>query len=975
MLEVRKNNFSKNYENIYFRNFSQKLAHVFKEKSISGLLIGCPLCEVDERLKIDALLITTNVICIIDFKNYSGKIKLPKENFEFGHWINNNEIFVRGGSTVNPFIQLKNQKSRFIEVYKNYIQNQIIKSDKLNPLHLVRIVCFQEEIELIGEIPNNEKLNFFIIDNTNYIENIIDIIEVEDNEVKLNLESINIFNKIYYAKKYDFTEKIKIEEVEDTSNKTAKQDFDLLYEEQKDVMSKIKLFLESPEERVLILHGSLNCGKTTLIPYIQNMAYTLSIHESEIFGYSNRVARNLMNTSGLENVHSVYSYIYKGFSAEHMIKPKNTGSDIAQNNDELENESLIEIIPLKSCDNSEKSLFIVDEAQLISDTYFESNDLVFGTGYLLKDLISFTNFSSSNRKIIFIGDPFLLIQGTSDNSSLNQKYVEQTYKLATSLINLADKENYSNINKQALNCIKSIKSTKYNNLSFKISEQIEILETDKVLDKIKNVVDDKLDCHILSYTNQESQKLNLWIKKSILKNSENIAPGDLIVFNNIFNVEYEEYPFTIIKTIFNGQFANVVSVEKEIISESIKIGDNQTILTFREIVLQLIETGDTIRALSLENYRLNTDKNLLDDIRTCYRILLNIELNKNYKLFPFEASSDYKILCETENYKKLQNEINKLTIKEKNSEKVKTILKEKEIELRKLIREAKLVYKQKIENKLQKNSSSKYYKYKNVALLKFGWAMTVHKSISFKWDEVILNLEPGNNIGKFNESYFRWVYTGLSRAKKKLSLFNYTPITPFSKTIFDDKNINKKPQDILYHAQSENKDSCLEEFKNFINSKISKVQYNISNIEHFNWQERYFFNNGTKDGFVLAFSYNGNGYFKLPTFIGGNTDLSKNLISVLSEKNKIILFDDIKDKWRKKLYEVLNNRLSDIGIYFELIEQSNYKDKIRFFSTDNELEIELDYDGEGFVTHIKAKYYNNKIIWEQFNNTLIKLKE
>ena len=67
MLEIRKNTFSKNYENSFFREFSKHLYNSFKEKNLNGVIIGSPLCEVDERLQIDALLITPSVVCIIDF--------------------------------------------------------------------------------------------------------------------------------------------------------------------------------------------------------------------------------------------------------------------------------------------------------------------------------------------------------------------------------------------------------------------------------------------------------------------------------------------------------------------------------------------------------------------------------------------------------------------------------------------------------------------------------------------------------------------------------------------------------------------------------------------------------------------------------------------------------------------------------------------------------------------------------------------
>ena len=72
MLEVRKNIYTRNYENIFFREFARHLNKAFADKNRSGLLIGSPFCEEDERLQIDALLITDHVVCIIDFKNFSG---------------------------------------------------------------------------------------------------------------------------------------------------------------------------------------------------------------------------------------------------------------------------------------------------------------------------------------------------------------------------------------------------------------------------------------------------------------------------------------------------------------------------------------------------------------------------------------------------------------------------------------------------------------------------------------------------------------------------------------------------------------------------------------------------------------------------------------------------------------------------------------------------------------------------------------
>lgn len=54
---------------------------------------------------------------------------------------------------------------------------------------------------------------------------------------------------------------------------------------------------------------------------------------------------------------------------------------------------------MKSSDNAENALFIVDESQLVSDSHYQSFDMMFGTGHLLQDFLTFTGLKETNRKI------------------------------------------------------------------------------------------------------------------------------------------------------------------------------------------------------------------------------------------------------------------------------------------------------------------------------------------------------------------------------------------------------------------------------------------------------------------------------------------------------------------------------------------------------------------------------------------------
>ena len=116
-----------------------------------------------------------------------------------------------------------------------------------------------------------------------------------------------------------------------------------------------------------------------------------------------------------------------------------------------------------------------------------------------------------------------------------------------------------------------------------------------------------------------------------------------------------------------------------------------------------------------------------------------------------------------------------------NGEKVKTKLQETERKLRKIISSAKGKYRKIFERNLNKDTSSKYYKYKNSAQLRFGWTLTVHKSMSYKWDEIIFNIDQGENRGKTNENYFIFLVSSVT--KRGIEMINSTPISGDAKVI------------------------------------------------------------------------------------------------------------------------------------------------------------------------------------------------
>jgi hypothetical protein len=1003
MLEIRKNPYDQNYENSFFRIFSRSLFEKFEQNNLEGVLLGNPLCEKDNRLQIDALLITSKVICLIDFKNYGGQIKLPNlQDFEsdLGLWLCEDGSYVKGGNCQNPFIQLKIQKKRFIKIFQNYIERNLNLDDSCNPYHTIRIVCFHKLITLQNQVPNKHEKNFKILDSSNYLEGLLDIIEIDESDTHLTQESFNAFKQIFQAEEYNFNNQSSINAFEESIQDKFRENSDLLYEDQKEALTQFNQFLKEDKKQVFIIQGTSNSGKSFLIPYLENIAHQQDIPEVLLFVQSKRVARNLMYNYNLTQVESIYSYIYGGQPQlkESQDQDIELSDQVVESN--LEDIDELKVIPLKQCDMSDNAIIIVDEAHLLSDSYYEGFDLRFGSGYLLKDFLEFVSLHNSSRKIVFIGDPFQLSFGKSDESPLNPKYLEENYNLSTAFVQLLDKENYSPITTEALKCVAGIRHKIFNNLQIsEIPQTIIHLPKTEVGHYLAQ--QNKFQIHVLCYSNAKAHEVNLWIKKKIVKTGEKLDIGDILFLNNNITVTNNDDPFTPKTKLYNGDFVEVISVLNPIKIETRKIKDIEITLKFQEIIVKLLDAGKQVKILILLNYLENPQGELSKEEIIVLKILLNTYLQKELANHLFEKSVDYENLQKSGNYQLLVDEIENLKLKLQQGEKVKTQLNEKEKELRKLEKSYKKQHRYKIQQRLENDSSCEYFKLKNVAQVRYGWAMTVHKSMSYKWKTLVFNnADQGDNRGKANKDYFQWLYTGITRATEQLILYGCDPITPLSNSHISmidrsGQNIESKwvqsyfvatqdtelfnaflgklnPELHQYFNNLEPKDSIhLVDFCLFILPKLQESQLKINKIVHKPYQEIYEIVRDDKTARISIY-YNQEGIFKKPSLQKSNdSEFGQRILHDLDQNtalSEIVLTKQ--DQWREKFYQKLIDQLQEKELYLTSLIEKDYHDLLRLFQSDQILCIKLDYNNQGFISTITAIYYTCPSLWDAFQSVI-----
>ena len=144
----------------------------------------------------------------------------------------------------------------------------------------------------------------------------------------------------------------------------------ILTAQQKQAMIMIEKFIADKDSQVFILKGYAGTGKTTLIRSIADYLSTQSLHIQLMAptGRAAKILRSKLPNYGASTIHrGIYNF-------SHLIVEESEGT-------------LKYIFPLK--DNHERCIYIIDEASMISSRESKNELFQFGTGVLIKDLLSY----------------------------------------------------------------------------------------------------------------------------------------------------------------------------------------------------------------------------------------------------------------------------------------------------------------------------------------------------------------------------------------------------------------------------------------------------------------------------------------------------------------------------------------------------------------------------------------------------------
>tara|TARA_R110002020_G_scaffold454448_6_gene670207 strand:+ start:131741 stop:133171 length:1431 start_codon:yes stop_codon:yes gene_type:complete len=451
-------------------------------------------------------------------------------------------------------------------------------------------------------------------------------------------------------------------------NLTSKQDI---------LLQQLSAFVLSPDNNtIFLLKGYAGTGKTTVIGTVVKNLWKIKMSSVQLAptGRAAKVISSYSNTPA-QTIHRKIYY-----------PKKQSGGGVSftlQRN------------------KHRNTLFIVDEASMISDSVSESK--LFENGSLLDDLMQYV-YTGHKCKLLLIGDNAQLPPVKMDLSpALDSRVLEMQYNKEVTDIELDEvmrQAESSGILRNATRIRDFLNDELYEDFKFDLHEQVDVerlIDGHEILDAINDSYSEygNEGTAFIVRSNKRANLYNQQIRGRILFKEEEVSAGDflMVVKNNYYWLDTDsEAGF-----IANGDIIEIL----EIYSIKELYG-----FRFAEVKIQMtdypnLKPFDTVL--------------ILDTLTTETPSLSYEEGNKLYQ----EVMKDYA--DERSKYKKF------LKVKEN--------------------------------------------KFFNALQVKFSYAITCHKSQGGQWETIFVE-QPYLPNG-MDKDYLRWLYTAVTRARKKLYLIGF----------------------------------------------------------------------------------------------------------------------------------------------------------------------------------------------------------
>lgn len=657
---------------------------------------------------------------------------------------------------------------------------------------------------------------------------------------------------------------------------------------QKELVGKLSNFLLS-KNNVFLQKGYAGTGKTFIVKGLTE--YFREIRKNYILSAPTGKASKVIQEKTQSKAYTIHTTIY-------------SNKDLKEYKSSEEDKTYKFYFELSVNEDSNDTIYIVDEASMISNIYNEMEFIRFGSGFLLQDLMKYINLDQNdhNKKIIFIGDNAQLPPvGMNFSPALNAQYLAKEFGLKIDEFELTEvvrqKEN-SGILKNSIKLRKSLEFKIFNQLDINTNyEDIEPIEHQNFMDKYLEVSNGKInkDTMVIAYTNASVKDYNQTIRKYFFDSIDKININDKIIL--VSNNRNYGIPLS------NGDFGQI----KEILSDT----------EHRLVVLK----------------RKNDETKIVEEIK--------IDLYFRDVEILFKNDNDELVLIQCKIIENLLFSEQPSLSSDEN----------KAVYLDFVMRNSHLK-----PNTAEFKNAIKDDSYFNALKIKFGYAITCHKAQGSEWKNIFLNCKSHQSY--LSEGYFRWLYTALTRTTDKLYILDEPHIGLFGfKQLEESSNENEK---ILTPIKKEInnidntfniQDKLLLSIFEKVTEKIESHNIKIIDIQHKQYQEIYTFESNNERARLGIFYNNKN---MITTINSLDTNNLVSLLKLILEplKNHLLIVEtqnnfSFSEPFLEEFYIHIKAKVEAFGIKIVFIEHKQWMERY-VFQRDTEIEtLDFYYDKKG----------------------------
>lgn len=481
--------------------------------------------------------------------------------------------------------------------------------------------------------------------------------------------------------------------------------------EQKLALDEMLAFIADGDRDAFILQGGAGTGKSTLIAHLVStlQARNISVTVLAPTGRAARVVTEKFEQHGVDaQGRTIHSQVFV-MAGAHVNEEAQTSND----------PGVRFVFPIKQDEPTHK-VYVVDEASMVGDQKTFNDEVRFGTGRLLSDLVTHLRLGRPGRageeprKLVFVGDPAQLPPvGDPISPALSESYLRENFNLRTasfSLTRVMRQAQGSAILDRATEVRENLLANRFNTLSLRPNqEDIVHVDTVRAVDEMVRHRGDGRATIMVVPTNALALEYNRSVRERLWGDPDTaVRETEPLLVNRNSHLH----------KLMNGDIVEVVEVAgpRETVSIAIKDkeGSERVQLHFRDLVVRYTAwNGESTKrhAMILENLLQAREREPTP--RETRALLVHFR-----QRFPM--------------------------LKPNTPE-----------------------FSQALKNDL----------YFNALQVKFGYSLTCHKAQGGEWANAIVDF--GGRAGR-NEQAFRWTYTAITRAKKRLFVVNPPAFSPTS---------------------------------------------------------------------------------------------------------------------------------------------------------------------------------------------------